>query len=86
MLLAAVRESERAERWWLVLREGTALRGDDGAGTALLRKLRITRHLGATLERLRLSPVVDAFDRLVSRHRGRLGRLVPDGPAPRRYP
>jgi hypothetical protein len=28
----------------------------------------------------------DAAYGLVARHRGRLGRLVPDGPAPRRYP
>lgn len=28
----------------------------------------------------------DAAYRLVARHRELLGRLVPDGPAPRRYP
>ena len=28
----------------------------------------------------------DAVYGLVARHRGRLGRVVPDGPAPRRYP
>ncbi|HSF60842.1 MAG TPA: DCC1-like thiol-disulfide oxidoreductase family protein [Gaiellaceae bacterium] len=28
----------------------------------------------------------DALYAIVARHRGRLGRLVPDGPAPRRYP
>jgi hypothetical protein len=85
-LLAATPEKERVECWWLVLRDGTTLRGDRGAGTALLRELRVTRPLGAMLERLRLSSTVDALDRLVSAHRRRLGRLVPDGPAPRRYP
>jgi hypothetical protein len=30
--------------------------------------------------------LADAVYGLVARHRGRLGRLVPDGPAPRRYP
>jgi hypothetical protein len=30
--------------------------------------------------------VPDAVYRFVARHRKRLGRLVPDGPAPRRYP
>jgi hypothetical protein len=30
--------------------------------------------------------VPDALYRLVARHRERLGRLVPDGPAPRRFP
>jgi DCC1-like thiol-disulfide oxidoreductase len=28
----------------------------------------------------------DAVYGIVAQHRGRLGRLVPDGPAPRRYP
>jgi predicted DCC family thiol-disulfide oxidoreductase YuxK len=28
----------------------------------------------------------DAVYGIVARHRGRLGRVVPDGPAPRRYP
>jgi hypothetical protein len=30
--------------------------------------------------------LVDALDKVVARHRSRLGRLVPEGPAPRRYP
>jgi predicted DCC family thiol-disulfide oxidoreductase YuxK len=85
-LLASVPEDERAECWWLVLRDGTTLRGDRGAGAALLRELRMTRHLGASFDRLRLSLAGDALDRLASTHRRRLGRLVPDGAAPRRYP
>jgi hypothetical protein len=52
----------------------------------LLTELRTTRPVGVALRRLRLSHAVDAFDRLLSRYRKRLGRLVPDGPAPRRYP
>ncbi len=32
------------------------------------------------------SRFADALYRLVARHRESLGRLVPDGPAPRRYP
>ena len=30
--------------------------------------------------------ILDALDTRVARHRSRLGRFVPDGPAPRRYP
>jgi hypothetical protein len=30
--------------------------------------------------------LVDALDKLFARQRGRLGRFVPEGPAPRRYP
>jgi hypothetical protein len=85
-LLAAVPEDRRRECWWVVLGNGTAIPGDRGGGVALLTELRLTRPLGRALLLLRLSPVVDAVDRLVSRYRRRLGRLVPDGPAPRRYP
>jgi hypothetical protein len=51
-----------------------------------LAEVRLTRPLGLLFRALRLSPVVDAVDNLVARYRKSLGRLVPDGPAPRRYP
>jgi hypothetical protein len=85
-LLASVPEEARDECWWLVLRDGTPLPGDGGGGVALFAEVRLTRPLGRVLRAFRASPLVDAVDKLVSRHRGRLGRLVPDGPAPRRYP
>ncbi|MCZ7590135.1 MAG: hypothetical protein M5U27_15020 [Gaiella sp.] len=44
------------------------------------------RPLGRLISVLRASALVDVLDRLVARHRGRLGRYVPDGPMPRRYP
>jgi hypothetical protein len=69
-----------------VLRDGTPVPGDRGGGVVLLAELRPTRPLGLLLRRLRLSALVDALDRLVARNRGRLGRFVPDGPAPRRFP
>jgi hypothetical protein len=81
-----VPEEERGECWWLVLRDGTPVPGDRGGGVALFVEVRLTRPLGRVVRGLQLSPLVDAFDRLVSRHRGSLGRLVPDGPAPRLYP
>jgi hypothetical protein len=85
-LLATVPEDARAECWWLVLRDGTPVAGDAGGALALLAELRLTRWLGRVLQALRLSPLVDAADKLLARHRTRLGRYVPDGPAPRRYP
>ena len=85
-LLASIPDSDRANCWWLVLRDGTPVPGDRGGGLALFRELRLTHPIGRVLDALRLSPLIDAFDRLVSRYRGRLGRLVPDGPAPRRHP
>lgn len=85
-LLASVPEEQRGECWWLVLRDGTPVPGDGGGGVLLLSELHWTRPLGAALQALRATQLVDALDRLVARHRGRLGRVVPDGPAPRRYP
>jgi hypothetical protein len=81
-----VPEDARGECWWLVLRDGTPIAGDAGGGVAALTELSLTRPLGRLLAAAHASPVVDAVDKLVARHRGRLGRLVPDGPAPRRYP
>ena len=60
--------------------------GDDGGGVLLLAEVRLTRPLGRFLQVVRLSPVVDAVDKVVARYRQSLGRLVPDGAAPRRYP
>jgi hypothetical protein len=81
-----VPEDERGECWWLVLRDGTLVPGDGGGGVALFAEVRLTRPLGRVLRAFRLSRLVDAFDKFVARHRSRLGRFVPDGPAPRRYP
>lgn len=85
-LLASIPEEARDECWWLVLRDGTPIPGDDGGGVALFAELRLTRPLGRLLSAVRASALIDGLDKFVSGHRGWLGRLVPDGPAPRRYP
>ena len=85
-LLASVGPARRSECWWLVLRDGTPVPGNRGGGVLLLIELDATRLLGAALRALRMSGLVDALDDLLARHRTRLGRLVPDGPAPRRDP
>jgi hypothetical protein len=85
-LLASVPEEARNECWWLVLRDGAPIRGDAGGGVVLLCELRLTGPLGRALRALRGAAVLDALDKLLARHRVRLGRFVPDGPAPRRYP
>ena len=85
-LLAPVPEERRGECWWLVLRDGTAVAGDQGGGVMLLTHLGLTRPLGRVLRALRLSRPIDALDTLLARLRKHLGRFVPDGPAPRRYP
>ena len=52
----------------------------------LLARIQLTRPLGRVLLALRLSPFVDTLDKLLSGYRKRVGRFVPEGPAPRRYP
>jgi hypothetical protein len=81
-----VPEDARGECWWLVLHDGTPVPGDSGGGVALFAEVRLTHPLGRLLRALHASVVIDALDKLVARHRARLGRLVPDGPAPRRFP
>jgi hypothetical protein len=53
---------------------------------ALFLELRRTRPLGRLLRAAGASGLVDAGDKLLAGHRGRLGRLVPDREGPRRYP
>jgi hypothetical protein len=60
--------------------------GDRGGGAALLAELGPTRPLGRAVRTLHGSAALDLLDRLASSRRSRLGRLVPDGPGPRRYP
>jgi hypothetical protein len=81
-----VPEAAREECWWLVLRDGTAVPGDAGGGVALLAEVRLTRPLARVLRALHASAAIDGLDKLIARRRARLGRFVPDGPAPRRYP
>ena len=79
-------EEARDECWWLVLRDGTPIAGDAGGGVALFAQVRLARPLGRVLRTLHASALIDALDKVVAHHRGRLGRFVPEGPAPRRYP
>ena len=85
-LLASIPEEERDACWWLVRIDGTPVAGDGGGGVELLTELRLTHPLGVLLQWLHLSSFVDAGDRVLARYRKALSRLVPDGPAPRRYP
>jgi hypothetical protein len=85
-LLASIPEEARDECWWLVTRDGTPIQGDAGGAVALLSEITLTQPLGRLFRTLRASPLLDALDKLVARHRGRLGSVVPEGSAPRRYP
>ena len=79
-------QEARDECWWLVLGDGTPIAGDAGGAVALFAEVRLTQPLGRALRTLHASALLDALDKVLARHRGRLGRFVPEGPAPRRYP
>jgi hypothetical protein len=66
--------------------DGTLVAGDKGGGVAMLALFPVTRPLAFLLRTLRLSPLVDWADDLLSGQRGRLGKVIPEGPAPRSYP
>jgi len=85
-LLASVPEEARNECWWYVGVDAIPVPGDAGGGVELLSSIRLTRPVGHFLRAIRASAVLDALDKLLARNRARLGRFVPDGPAPLRYP
>jgi predicted DCC family thiol-disulfide oxidoreductase YuxK len=85
-LLVCVPEDARFGRFWFVLHDGTPIAGDAGGGSALLAEVRLTRPVEHVLGAVHASAIVDALDKVIARHRQRLGHLVPEGDAPRRYP
>lgn len=75
---------ERFASWRLVRTDGSLV--GYGAGTSeLLGSMWLTRWLGRAVA---AAPdrALDALYEQVARHRSRIGRVVPRGPAPRRYP
>jgi predicted DCC family thiol-disulfide oxidoreductase YuxK len=77
-ILATLPEPERFTSWRLATDEGLFERGEAAVKLADL----LLPGSGRLVGRLPL----EAAYRLVARNRHRLGRLVPDGPAPRRFP
>ena len=85
-MLSSVPEDLRTRCWWVALCDGTLVAGDGGGGVQVLTELQLTRPLGQVLKSVRLSTVIDALDKLIARYRKNLGKFVPDGPSPRRFP
>jgi predicted DCC family thiol-disulfide oxidoreductase YuxK len=83
-LLAPLPPEERFATWHLALDEGSLV-GRGSGFVALLRSMRLTRG-GARLIGAVPDRVLDALYEVLARNRGRLGRLVPNGPGPRRFP
>ena len=82
-LLEGIPEEERLSSIRLALPDGRLLSGGD-AVLGTLARLPATRPLAAAAEILHARAAVGCLYELVARNRGRLGRFVPDGPAPRR--
>lgn len=82
-LLGALAKHELRTTWRLVERDGSL--SEYGTGIpVLLGAIRLTsagRLLGLVPD-----GTLDALYRLIARNRGTLGRFVPNGPAPRRFP
>jgi hypothetical protein len=83
-LLAPLPEDERFASWHLVLTDGS-LTGYGRGSVDLLLSMHRSRAAGRLLQRVPES-VLDTLYGFVARHRSPLGRLVPNGRAPKRYP
>jgi len=83
-LFASLPDDERFATWHLARRDGS-LAGYGRGGVELLGAMRLTRSAGRLLGHVP-DRVLETLYRVVARNRNLLGRLVPDGPAPRRYP
>jgi predicted DCC family thiol-disulfide oxidoreductase YuxK len=84
-LLEHVSEYERGSSIRLVLPDGGVLSAG-AAALGVLERLPATRPLARAAAFVHAQPVVERLYVLVARNRGQLGRLVPDGSGPRRYP
>lgn len=70
--------------WRLARRDGS-LTGYGSGISEVLAAMRGTRLVGRLLGRVP-GTVLDWLYALIARNRSTLGRLVPDGPAPKRFP
>ncbi|MFO7573010.1 MAG: DCC1-like thiol-disulfide oxidoreductase family protein [Gaiellaceae bacterium] len=83
-LLASLPTEERLATWRLARVDGS-LAGYGSGVPGLLSAMRLTRPFGRALA-LVPAGALDAAYRFVARNRSNLGRFVPDGSAPKRFP
>jgi predicted DCC family thiol-disulfide oxidoreductase YuxK len=84
-LLEDISEDDRGSSLRLVLPDGRVLSAG-AAALGVLERLPVTRPVARSAALLHAQPAVEALYASVARNRDRLGRLVPDGSAPWRYP
>jgi hypothetical protein len=83
-LLDVLPREERLASWRLIRADGS-LAGYGAGVSELLGSMWVTRPLGRAASVVP-DRALDALYGQAARRRGRLGRVVPRGPAPRRYP
>ena len=83
-LLASLPETERYAAWHLARPDGTIV-GRGAGAVDVLSVVRRTRPLGRALGLLP-PRLLDGGYGLLADRRSTLGHVVPDGPAPRRFP
>jgi predicted DCC family thiol-disulfide oxidoreductase YuxK len=83
-LLAPLPPEERFGTWHLVLADGS-ITGRGAGLVPLLRSMQMTRLAGRALTAVPAGALEKLYD-VIAGHRSRLGRLVPRGGAPRRFP
>jgi predicted DCC family thiol-disulfide oxidoreductase YuxK len=83
--LEHVSGDERRSSLRLALPDGRMVSAG-AAALGVFDRLPATRPLTRSVALLHAQPAAEALYAFVARNRGRLGRLVPDGSAPQRYP
>jgi len=81
-LVAPLPEDERLASWHVRWPDGRVT----SRGAAAIDLLRTLGHPGSATAATRLAEPIERLYSFVAEHRDTLGRFVPDGPAPRRYP
>lgn len=71
-LLASIPEDRRAESWWLVLRDGSPVRGDRNGALLLLIALWIARPVGRVPTHRRVSSFHETLAETAAQYRARL--------------
>lgn len=84
-LLPHLSREERSEKWHVVTPQAEDLT-EGRAIVAVLGALAPTRWLSRFLLWIRADRALNGVYQVLGRHRGKLGRLVPDVEGPRRYP
>jgi len=83
-----IKGEERYKSWWIYTApwwEGSLKAGNKGGWLALLSVMWRTRLLSKVVRKLRLSPLLDRMDNLISWARPFLAQFVPDVPTIRRH-